>query len=540
MTTTSYEVHPAIGIARLGSSTLSTAEGYFIGPEPDGSPPKVYRDSFGFLKRQAARFRIFNCHRDLCGRLLDAHEATCDEVRMVTWTVHLANRKGIARRQYGSGPGFRNRATNDPESDSPLVIDPGYRSVGAEGERQVFDSGKFRSTCVTLGEIIMEPDHRLRVLGGYGRSGSDPQQPRLTLADGHFADNNDWFDDTSDGSVLATIELHDGTIIESQAWVIVGPPDYAPGVTNLVTLYDLLFDLGVRRGLLEAPADSHNPMSFTQCVRPILERALGYRWVNRYANFGESGAPPGQGFGTGDPLSFWLAMADPSSASAALRERVVGRLRNPDPRVPPTEVDPWKLMPRITDSIWRRTDPGNVLPLTPTQYKVMRRWAKGDFVNDFGRTNLANEPLPNALDRYALEACVGGPLYPGIEAGSSVLTDASRFISGEPFRLSHSSVRPGEVTQSNALPWQADFLVCRWEENQGVVPRRLGWWPAQRPDDVFPVVDATAMVPWDRGVGDDFQDMVNKWDRLGVVVDVGTSGNLFLVETERDIGEIGP
>ena len=52
---TEYEIHPAIGIARVGSSRLSSDEGFFHGPEPDGSPPNNYRDSAGDLKRQAAQ-----------------------------------------------------------------------------------------------------------------------------------------------------------------------------------------------------------------------------------------------------------------------------------------------------------------------------------------------------------------------------------------------------------------------------------------------------------------------------------------------------
>ena len=49
----SFEIHPTIGIARLGAS-----DGFFIGPEPDEPPPSSYRDAGGIL-RQAARFRIF-------------------------------------------------------------------------------------------------------------------------------------------------------------------------------------------------------------------------------------------------------------------------------------------------------------------------------------------------------------------------------------------------------------------------------------------------------------------------------------------------
>ena len=232
-----YEIHPAIGIARVGSSRLKSDEGFFISPEPGVSPPASYRDSAGNLKRQAAQFRVFACRRDERRKLLDAAELMLDMVRSITWTVQLVNRKGTARRQCHSGPGFRNHATSSDSADRELIIDPGPRTVSKPGETGVFDTGRFRSTTVPLGEITMEPTGRLRVLGGFGRSGSDPQQRRLTLATGHHADNSNWFDDTSDGPVSVRVELNDGAVVESSAWIIVGPPDFAPGVKNFVTLY---------------------------------------------------------------------------------------------------------------------------------------------------------------------------------------------------------------------------------------------------------------------------------------------------------------
>ena len=127
---TTYEIHPAIGIARVGSSRLNTEEGFFIGPEPDGSPPVKYRDPAGDLKRQAARFRLFACERDEQHRLVAARELTLSDVRSLTWTVHLANRKGVARRQYGTKPGFRNQATTRDEDDR----DVDHRSWPAVGQ----------------------------------------------------------------------------------------------------------------------------------------------------------------------------------------------------------------------------------------------------------------------------------------------------------------------------------------------------------------------------------------------------------------------
>lgn len=537
----SYEIHPAIGIARLGSSRSTIDDGFFIGPDPESSPPANYRDSTGALKRQAARFRLFACKRDEYANLIGATELTLDLVRKMTWTVHLVNRKGTARRQFHTGPGFRNRATGDDHADRDLIIDPGPRSVDTPGVREQFDSGKFRSTTVPLGEILMEPSGRLRVLGGFGLSGSDPQQPRLDNLTGHFADNSNWFDDTSDGSVKVRIELNDGTVAESTAWVIVGPPDFAPGIKNFVTLYDLISDLAVRRQVLKSPTDPPNRPSFSRHVQPILARALGYRWVNRAANVGFMGdGAYGHGAkGRGAFAQSWAALADASSAAESLRMTLFSRLRHPDPSVPKADLPKLAFMPRLRNVERGLRSADDVLPLPLTQYKIMQAWAAGNFISDLGQAVPEDELLPDALDRMALEACVGGALDPGIEVNGRILTNPEFYLEGEPFRLNHDRVKPGEVTQYNAVPWQADFLVCHWEELDGPFPRRLGWWPAQRPDDVYPAVGAGEMVPWTRGLGDDFQDMVDKWDRLGFVVDRGSAEAPFFVEEGRDKGILG-
>jgi hypothetical protein len=539
---TSYEIHPAIGIARVGSSRLASADGYFLGPEPDGRPPTRYRDPAGNLKRQAARFRIFRCRRDDRLRLIEAVEVDLGTARSITWTVHLANRKGVARRQYRSGPGFRNWATGTDVADRALIIDPGPLSVRSPGERRTFDAGQFRDTTVPLGEMFMDRSGRLNVLGGYGASGSDPYRDRLDPDSGHRADNDDWFDDTSDGPVSATVELAGGETVECTAWVIVGPPDYAPGVMNLVTLYDVIFDLAVRRRLLSSPADPPSRPSFERHIRPILARAMGYRWVNRAANLGSSGdGASGHGpGGKGDFSALWPVLSDSSPRSEPLRRAIAERLRDPDGRGPTPAVNPLTLIPRLTDTQQQRSGMANVLPMTRVQYQIFQAWSRGEFEADSGGADPVVELLPDALDRMALDACVGGALYPGIEASGVILCDPARYIVGEPFRLAHVSVRPGEVTEYNAVPWQADFQICRWQERDGPWPLQLGWWPAQRPDDVYPGPNADAMVPWTRGLGEAFQDMIEKWDRLGLVVDKGTPGTPFFAEDERDGSVLGP
>src|SRR5262249_41298552 len=142
--------------------------------------------------------------------------------------------------------------------------------------------------------IQMDSKGRLIVLGGFGVStDSSPLQT--------FAGGNGWWDDIADGYVAATVHLRDEprTRIDLEpAWVIVGSPEYPPGLINLVTLDDTTFDIGVRflgydpdlydlakwpqKGPGYDPFAGFNPdfrPSFDRDLRPIFDRPDGYRWV---------------------------------------------------------------------------------------------------------------------------------------------------------------------------------------------------------------------------------------------------------------------
>ena len=136
----------------------------------------------------------------------------------------------------------RNLAVTDRSS---LVIDPGPRSVdganaNADGTAASarFDGGTFFGLEVPLGELRTDESGRLLVFGGTGQS--SPAVPGMIAVT--FANNDLWCDDTSDGPVDATVSIGGRNIPVTGAWVVVAPPNYAPGIQSVVTMYDVMFE----------------------------------------------------------------------------------------------------------------------------------------------------------------------------------------------------------------------------------------------------------------------------------------------------------
>ncbi|MBS1873209.1 MAG: LodA/GoxA family CTQ-dependent oxidase [Acidobacteria bacterium] len=506
---TTLEIHPTIGIARLGSS-----EEFHFGPQPDIPLPASLRDGLGGLKRQAARFRLFECTRDASGRLTAAREVTAAE-GSIEWRVQLMNRKAASANFIGHG--MRNNATGDDLKDAALIIDAGARAIaGASTPALPLDAGGFRGKPVRLGDIRTDEAGRLIVCGGFGVSEAIPPQPDQNGL--NFADNEGWHDDTSDGPIEAVFTPKGGPPREARpARVIVGPPDFAPEIENLTTLYDIAVQVAVDQGRL-APAAKP---SFVRDIQPILRRAVDYQWVTKAAQ-GHAGNR------TGNFAHDWAALADPGNPPA-IAQSVLRRLRDvtQDPVPAPQEANERKWMPRLHDE----HNDKNVLTLTRLQYDCLVKWSKGDFVGDLDQPP-PPELLPDALDRAAMQSCSGGPFFPGIECGRSMKDPATWDFSEPyvPFRV-NPALRPGEITGGNALPWQADFLACTWDPQLF-----LGWWPAQRPDHVFTEASPTVPKFWDRGIGGELGDdgMVLNWHKLGVVRRrAGAAGSTVFAEIER-------
>jgi hypothetical protein len=356
--------------------------------------------------------------------------------------------------------------------------------------------------------------------------------------------------------------------------VLVAPPDFSPGLDAPVSLYDLLYDMAVRK--LPIP-----PNALYAPGGPLARLAqLNAAWSNQVPGGLEFGAISADyqteiwpivinavnlvyttglvNFKHGNMLTDPLGV--PGAAGDKARGVFFSYMRAPQDAATPTNGP--ATMPRLYGDNWYggnsifptmfgQDGPGNAggggqgqgprtvpkyvryFTMTPTQYGLLHAWAVGDFIPFSG-----NPPpqgiTPHGLDRASLENCIGGPFYPGIEAGWQIRNPAL-FI--EPFRLNPGAVsqyvlpngaiegtliKAGHFSRQMALPWQADFNDCSAFGN-------LGWWPTARPDDVFLNASDTLKqrVPWARA--DDkwpsgskvasHDDMVANWYKFGFVLE---------------------
>lgn len=570
-----YRIHPAIGVVRVGDS-----DEFYLAPERPGTLPVLadggtftpadFRDSAGRLRRQGERFEVYQYDQarpDDPGTPVRPGQGG---VERIEWTVHLANKKAIwyqfivnsGENGYGPDHPLRNPAVTDPADRVAMIIDPGPRTVTGTGQRAEFsradNPGHYPATFPpqdlrpgaidSLGEIRTDAESRLIVLGGFGRAGSTAATPAIV----DYANNDAWWDDTSDGPVTARLVLTDGRTVEvdGSAWVLAAPPRFAPELENLVTLYDTIYDAAVRSAGLrpdiyrdELWQRSYRP-AFQEEIRPILERAHHYRWV--------VAIPPHPHDMDFDKLG------DPDPVYNGLRDFYLKLIRSPgSPNTFASADTGLPLMPFLCGDNCFVEGPlaSRYLTVTRTQFFFLQQWAAGNFIPKRGDA----EAPGAARDRAALENCVGGAFSPGIEM---TWTCRDPRMYSAPFRIRRKAgvtpplslggdpadgLEPGDLTKYMALPWQADFNEC---SQQQVGDRFLWWWPVQRPDFVYVVNgDTLQQVPWigtdaDQNAADytmfaDDLDMVRLWSQLGFVVNVGTAEDPRFVEVERRLPHRG-
>lgn len=532
-------IYPPIGVARIGNSREPGDAGCFIGPEvPDQPALKQgdYKDAHGALRRQAARFRLYGYNA--AGQIVREITAA-DAGTKIEWTVHLANKKAAwynfemaldqpAAFEAADPPATRRNVLIQEQERAKLVIDPGARSIsGLAASGVKFDTGKFFTLPVDLGELRTDAQGRLLVLGGLGVSQSIAHQPPQT-----FANNDGWHDDTSDGPVDAALTLNGKAIPVEGAWVAVGPPNYAPALKTVRTMYDLIYDRMVAWKMVEAPKE----VSFQRHIRPIFERLSGLQWVNHgFAAY----------FGTGtafDASQILIRLADGSQGNAEYRQHVYAQFRNPSgtasPIGPQLGKDLWP--PFYGDTLDSLTTPSAQTPdssltvpqglasLSTLQLSRLQQWAAGQFVSDLDlsaspATSLEQVALseqPQALTEAALDFCLADAFHPGCE-----LTWPMRIQSlySGPFRIRRrtaelpeldcgdvltpakalspigplSASGPGDLSRWMAVPWQTDTASClsgySFFSTSASLPT---FWPARVPNQVLSADDyATVMDP---------------------------------------------
>ncbi|BCD96575.1 LodA/GoxA family CTQ-dependent oxidase [Marinagarivorans cellulosilyticus] len=556
----SAKIHPAIGIARVGNSTKN--DGFYIGPQvvnPKPEAPGFYRDSCGALKREVAEFRIYGY--DAQGKVV--RELTMDDAS-IEWQVELANHKAawynfelaLDIPEAATAPATTLRNANIKDRAS-LSITPGLRSVNqpsAEGTAYHFNGGEFCGIEVPLGELRTDTQGRLRVFGGLGKSASLGGCPPTT-----FANNDNWYDDTSDGPVRATLKIGEREIDVAPAWVVVAPPNYGPQQKSVRTMYALMTDLAIRAGQLPVPTKP----SFQRDIFPILKAMSDLQWMN-------AGFSAGFGFGAPNDflnIEYLEKLATPGDTYAELRRVTANAFRNPADGDVSMKLWPWVYGDAM--DIPMPPTPRAMTALTETQLALLGYWADGHFVADFdpnfkSPSKLADVHVceqPAMLDRAALEFCLADAFHPGCEMTWPV-RHASMY--SEPYRWRHRektnpephfgstltpqdalsyngplwAQSPGSITRWMAIPWQTDTASCRSGYDRAYDPYLPTFWPARVPNQVLSEQDYNTVMneslprekrlaafnnrqDWDRTLGAGYMNqianMIDGFPDMGIV-----------------------
>jgi hypothetical protein len=520
--TPTYKIHPAIGIARLGNSPTD----FYLAPETCGALPievdssgriplvdgaeqpiTNFRDADGLVKRQAARFRVYvydddspqgrpvNVGKEPHGEGGDKITGVGTRGRLVDiqWTVYVANKKSSwyewhelkGEHGYASDAPLRNADVQGDTDRLKLIIDPGPQTIAGTGQRAEFAKGKNAfaaqnfppplqpASIESLGEIRTYDDHSLFFIGGFGHSGTS--NTGLGEPQTHsYANNDGWYDDISDGPVVATLVYWNeedqilSYVQATSAWVMVGYPRFVPQIPDLVTLDDLLYDLYVRKF-------NYAPLLYGDAAPPPqIPGGTPSTRLQRKAQ-----APPNA---CDDPIApakafnpnyypYWDTEIYPILSRPFLYGATVAILNTSDPHetgtggyfdmtrisVPPTDGnDPWRRQRQFIYDMLRKRGEENeltlevtvapgVLPLelpkmpllngdnpltndvvskffrlTDTQLFLLQQWAVGKFIA--GNLPAGSAPIgppPDgpgvALDRGVLSNCLGGAFCPGAE-----------------------------------------------------------------------------------------------------------------------------
>ncbi len=513
-------IFPAIGIARVGNSETE----YYIGPEVTAAqhlPASFYKDEAGAIKRQAARFRIYGLNK--AG--IPIKELTLEDAD-IEWRVEIANKKAAwfefeTAMDIPQAVPVKQRNANIKDRES-LKILPSPKSISGRnvsGSRYEFDDGEFMGKEVYLGELRTDEQGRLLFLGGNGVADTPwPNNPPTT-----FANNDGWHDDISDGPVDATVVYNNQELDVEGAWVVTAPPNYAPDLVGIQTMYDVIFNTldASSTGSAGLYAKRKEKPSFQHDILPILQQFSQMQWVNKgfYNSFGFK-----QNYDFYDQrLLYKLSTITVDGRGKVddqfqeARRIIFHYFRNPNGK----SVDP-RLWPWYYGDDVGGTSGNAYFSMTGTIYYYLEQWMEGNFKQDYDPDfqepkclEDIDSPVAQArmLTKSALHFCLGGPFHPGCEitwpmrmagmytapfrirrrSANNPEPEYGPYLDPAPFQAGASSITPidenwnspGDLTRWMAVPWQTDTSSCRSGYTSEYDPYIPTFWPATVPNNVL-------------------------------------------------------
>ncbi|MEM9463193.1 MAG: LodA/GoxA family CTQ-dependent oxidase [Myxococcota bacterium] len=500
-----FRIYPSIGVARLGNGPAQKTQVAWS-PEVPGKDMFATDLEFytreGKLKKMAQRFYIYECDdKGKPVRPIDPDKYD------ITWTVEVANKKPfwyefgncldlsivsenqdlsprVAREELAparsvlrrnpnvlnmeervpGGYDYRKELVNRPPKVSVHASAPKHElggrfpfvptnsSVSRLAKSMGCDDEEVNLGTIEYDDGLYEGQIRERYKGTLIVYAGDGASASLNPSDlnTNFADNSNWYDDICDGRVTATLTAKDGSEptktlddARSAAWLVTAPPNYAPQIDPLATMFDLT------TGAAYTPQQEPPYAPSLSLVLPLMFRLYRMQWVN----LGDFLAPSFRE--TIDQLTKegklkYLYTKEPKPEADKVREEIFALFRNPaypvnnEPIIPSQEqtdidnrgvgTDPLGLPYYPGDGVDYPGSPAQWFAIPPVLYAQLENWRDGKFdtppglataktMDDIGKfyqqcfADAAKEPNKQALlmTRAVLDTLYGGGFHPGVE-----------------------------------------------------------------------------------------------------------------------------
>jgi hypothetical protein len=485
-----FRIYPSIGIARMGNGKAEKNDVVFSPEVPWDNLYETDRDYInedGALKKQAQRFYIYICDDE--GNPLRKISPDDYEIK---WTAEVANKKpfwydfnnsldlSIQTENQNLSPNFYDEHIAPGISASyrnPNVLKQELRKEGAPNFREELvnspppysvDKKNKRAKIKGYFPFIPPADHKKGLVSKIAKNMDTTSKKvplgKLEYDDGtlifypgdgvsaslnasdlntDFADNSNWYDDSCDGRITATIkhkvtgEEHKLNDAESAAWIATAPPDYAPQIQPLSSMYDLICGTA---------NDEYTPE--LSLVFPIFYKLYRMQWVN-LGDFLSPSFKEKIDKLTAEGRFKFIYKKEPSAEADAVRLEIFNLFRNPlydytnEPIIPSKDMtdlhnlgsgkDELKMPYYAGDGINYPGSPAQWFAIPPMLYEQLRNWKDGKFetppgfnfknideMGAFYRQQFAEAAKDEAkkaslMTRAVLESLYGGGFHPGVE-----------------------------------------------------------------------------------------------------------------------------